>query len=87
MESWVCDAGLLLKFVASPALTFENFLQCTDDHVGTIDQKDVYVNNLVYIKYTLHIEQSRYNRLEMSKFVDCALRIGVKGLAGGKSLA
>jgi hypothetical protein len=37
VEGWVCDARLLLKFVASPALTFENFLQRADDHFRTLD--------------------------------------------------
>ena len=37
VERWVGDAGLLLKFVARPALILENFLQFADDHVGTID--------------------------------------------------
>ena len=37
VERRVSDVGLLLKFVARPALTFENFLQFADDHVDTID--------------------------------------------------
>jgi hypothetical protein len=76
VERWVSDARLLLKFVASPAPVFENFLQFADDHVGTLDQKADYVNSLAYIKCTLHIAQSRYNRLLGSSF-------GQRPLAGG----
>ena len=63
VESWVGDTGLLLKFVARPAPIFENFLQFANDHVGTLAQKADCVNSLAYIKYALHIERSRYNRL------------------------
>jgi hypothetical protein len=63
VERWVGDAGLLLKFVASPAFALENFLQCADDHVGTIHQKANCVNIKAYIRCTLHIAQSRYNTL------------------------
>ncbi len=49
MERRVSDAGLLLKFVARPALMFENFLQVADDHVGTLTQKADCVNGLAHI--------------------------------------
>ena len=37
VERRIGDAGQLLKFVACPAFTFENFLKFADDHVDTID--------------------------------------------------
>ena len=77
MESWVGDGGLLLKFVARPALAFENFLQFTDDHAGTLDQRADCVNSLAYIKCTLHIVQSRYNGLLGHSFWPTALTGGV----------
>jgi hypothetical protein len=86
VERWVSDARLLLKFVASPAPVFENFLQFADDHVGTLDQKADYVNSLAYIKCTLHIAQSRYNRPWIES-LSLPLAHGPKGLTGAKSPA
>lgn len=49
VERWVGDTGLLLKFVARPALISENFLQFADDHKATLEQLRAAVNTSAYI--------------------------------------